>query len=368
MDFVTLGMFIIDEIHYQPPRKPDMNIMGGAGLYAAIGARLLRPPPSSSKVGWVIHQGHDFPANFKTTIDSWNTSCEFINTPDRCTTRACNKYEENGHRAFEYLNSKIRVDEKCLTGAQLTSKAYHLICSAQRCIDLVQGITARRAVEAKKYEIGTETWCLLSADPVFIWEPVPDLCLPSEFPKSLEALQHVDVFSPNLEEFCSLTSINVDLDRPSGWLQLRQRCRDIVEPTNSLPGPIAVVRLGEKGCFVAQPGQEYIKLAPYYEQICETSIDPTERHRTDLTTQLSESSGNVVDPTGGGNAFLGGFAIGLQECGRSDIKGATVYGTIAASFAIEQVGVPTIGRSASGEETWNSVMVQDRLTEFRMRR
>ncbi|KAL8682433.1 MAG: hypothetical protein Q9186_001476 [Xanthomendoza sp. 1 TL-2023] len=367
MDFVTLGMFIIDEIHYQPPRKPDMNIMGGAGLYAAIGARLLRPPPSASKVGWVVHQGHDFPSHVKATIESWNTGCEFIHTPDRCTTRACNRYEKNGHRAFEYLNSKIRLDEKSLTVAQLTSKAYHLICSPQRCIDLVEGITARRAVEAKKYEIDTETWCRLTADPVFIWEPVPDLCLPLQFPKTLEALNHVHVFSPNLEEFCSLTSISVDLDRPSGWVELRRRCKEILEPTNSLPGPSAVIRLGEKGCFVAQPGQRYTRVPPYYGEPRDTAIHPAEQGRNDPAARLNDTSGSVVDPTGGGNAFLGGFAIGLLEFGRSEIKEAAVYGTIAASFAIEQVGAPTLGRSASGEETWNGVNVEDRIMEYSMR-
>lgn len=122
MDFVTLGMFIIDEIHYQPPRKPEIQVMGGAGLYAALGARLFRPPPSASGIGWIIHEGHDFPLHIKSTIDTWKTSCEFIQTPERETTRARNTYGSPGFRDFEYLNEKINLDENSLTLTQLTSK------------------------------------------------------------------------------------------------------------------------------------------------------------------------------------------------------------------------------------------------------
>ena len=68
IDFVTLGMFIIgqhvfirfiilhfihkltltpDEIEYLPPRPPARDILGGAGSYSALGARLFSPPPLS---------------------------------------------------------------------------------------------------------------------------------------------------------------------------------------------------------------------------------------------------------------------------------------------------------------------------------
>lgn len=45
----------------------------------------------------------------------------------------------------------------------------------------------------------------------------------------------------------------------------------------------------------------------------------------------------VVDPTGAGDAFCGGFLVGYVETG--DIVRAAAYGTVSASFAIEHVGV-----------------------------
>ena len=357
MDFVTLGMFIIDEIHYQPPRKPDVDVIGGAGTYAALGARLFRPPPSASGIGWIVHEGYDFPGHIKSTIDSWQTRCESIQTPERETTRARNRYEPNGHRAFEYLSTKIRLDETSLTLAQLTSKTYHLICSAQRCSSLIKGILARRDAELIT-QTDRKIQSLLTVVPIFIWEPVPDLCKPSELIHCLEALQRVDIFSPNLEEFGSLLGTSIDLDQPDGWSQLRQRCQEVIEPTLSSLRTTAVIRLGERGCYVAQPGRRYLRLPAYYDQQPDSSGIDT------AAADKREHANRVIDPTGGGNAFLGGFAIGLQHSGQGNMRDAAAFGTIAASFAIEQVGVPTLGLSSSGVETWNGASVEARLKDY----
>ncbi|KAL8657454.1 MAG: hypothetical protein Q9226_001904 [Calogaya cf. arnoldii] len=367
MDFVTLGMFIVDEIHYQPPRKPDLDAMGGAGLYAALGARLFRPPPSASAIGWIIHEGHDFPQHIKSTVDTWNTACEFIQTPERETTRARNTYESNGHRAFEYLNHKIRLDQHSLTLTQLSSKTYHLICSPQRCRDIIDGILTRRKAEVQS-QTDPEMRALLTQPPKFIWEPVPDLCKPAGWEGCLDVLPLVDVFSPNLEEFGDLLGISIDLDQPDGWSELRQQCEELVERTLSPPRATGVIRLGEKGCYVAQPGRQYFRLPAYYEQEApSTAIDSRAGNSREPADRVPGSKGRVVDPTGGGNAFLGGFAIGLQHSEEANMQEAAAYGTIAASFVIEQVGTPTLGLSPSGGETWNGVSVESRLKEYSVR-
>ncbi len=73
----------------------------------------------------------------------------------------------------------------------------------------------------------------------------------------------------------------------------------------------------------------------------------------------------VVDPTGGGNTFLGGMALAMAR-GES-VEEACAWGSVAAGFAIEQVGVPALGRDEEGRETWNCVRVDDRLREFKER-
>ncbi|KAI4257700.1 MAG: hypothetical protein LQ352_001540 [Teloschistes flavicans] len=346
MDFVTLGMFIIDEIHYQPPKEPDFDVMGGGGLYATLGARLFRSPPASSKVGWVVHQGHDFPPKIKDRIRSWNTDCLFVQTPERPTTRAYNRYEAGGYRSFHYSNEKVRINEDSLTAAQLTSKTYHLLCSPDRCIDLVQGISNRRKDLARDPRSDEQVIKALMEDPVFVWEPMPDLCKPSELQKCLDALEYVDVMSPNLDEFCSLLGISIDLDVPSGWDLMRQKCKELLGSVVGGSKIAVVVRLGAKGCYVTQCGRD-LHLPAYHEQ--------DTKHR-------------IADPTGGGNTFLGGFCIGFvqsPDANRADrFEEAALYGTVAASFAIEQVGVPVLTHSATGEESWNNVTVKQRLDEY----
>jgi hypothetical protein len=97
IDFVSLGMLIIDEIEF--PSKPSVyNILGGAGTYSAVGARLLSPGFLSRSVGWVADAGNDFPESLRNVINSWKTGCYWRETPERKSTRGWNGYGENEHR------------------------------------------------------------------------------------------------------------------------------------------------------------------------------------------------------------------------------------------------------------------------------
>ena len=72
----------------------------------------------------------------------------------------------------------------------------------------------------------------------------------------------------------------------------------------------------------------------------------------------------VVDPTGGGNAFCGGFCVGFV-LGKGDFVEAAKYGNIAAAVVIEQFGLPRLetlrndmdmdGDTGLGRELWNGV-------------
>jgi len=75
-------------------------------------------------------------------------------------------------------------------------------------------------------------------------------------------------------------------------------------------------------------------------------------------------SEKVVDPTGGGNAFLGAVAVSLGR--GEDIEEAVLWGSVAASFAIEQLGMPRL-EGDGDEETWNGENVSERLRAFKER-
>lgn len=108
IDTVTLGMFIIDEIHFASPKAPVFNILGGAGSYAALGARIFSPAPTlSRRVGWIVDEGSDFPDEIRDVINSWNTSCKIRSTPERLTTRGWNGYEGADEKRGELLREVL---------------------------------------------------------------------------------------------------------------------------------------------------------------------------------------------------------------------------------------------------------------------
>ena len=86
--------------------------------------------------------------------------------------------------------------------------------------------------------------------------------------------------------------------------------------TLALGPKLVIVKKGEHGCFVFSEDFRYA--LPAY---------PTE---------------DVVDPTGAGDSFAGGFMGFLAHCGevtRSNMQRAVAYGTVTASLNVEGFGV-----------------------------
>jgi sugar/nucleoside kinase (ribokinase family) len=185
----------------------------------------------------------------------------------------------------------------------------------------------------------------ISTRPLIIWEPAPLSCKPENLQEFLAVAALVDVFSPNHLELAAMCGIHEPVSDKAGIeaLALKFRASGIgPEGTGAV-----VVRAGENGCFVLC-GLISQWLPPFY------------------TTEMIEGQDSkVIDPTGAGNAFLGAFSIGYLQTG-GDIIEAACYGSVAASFALEQVGMPE--KSNEGyEELWNGVSVLRRLHKYRAR-
>ncbi|KAM0669657.1 hypothetical protein ACQRIT_002098 [Beauveria bassiana] len=390
IDFVTLGMFIIDDIDFLPPTPPAKDILGGAGTYSALGARLLSPSPLSKTVGWVVDKGSDFPPALAELIDTWDTHAVYRHDASRLTTRGWNGYDAGADqkRAFKYTTPKRRLTGADLDSALLQSKSFHLICSPLRCQELVRDITARRRAAAASHDAYIK--------PIFIWEPVPDLCHPNELLNCTNCLPLVDVCSPNHAELAAFLGGD-GLDPETGAISpdaVEQACEQLLA-SMPLQSYALVVRAGEKGCYVAKNGGRKRKRpqgakSARRKALIHGSLQPDTDMESLLAGLLQGDDGvidseeievdpgvqkwipayhrdasNVVDPTGGGNTFLGGLSVALAR--DEDIETAAVWGTVAASFAIEQVGPPTLRQNDGGEETWNGENPLARLREFQER-
>lgn len=364
------------------------NILGGAGTFSALGARLFSPQSASSSVGWIVDRGSDFPPALNSLIDSWETSVVLRDDPNRLTTRGWNGYEGSDEkRAFKYMTPKKRLTAEDLTPNLLQARSFHLICSPLRCQELVADIIAFRK------EAAPETY----SRPIFIWEPVPDLCTPDELLNCTNTLPVIDVCSPNHAELAGFMGDD-GLDPETGEIStvaVERACEQLLA-SMPLQSFSLVIRVGDKGCYLAKNGgrkrsrnqcqgkkhrkkhfphgglQPDTDMEALFAGLLQDEDGLIAREEIEVDAGLErwmpayhQDSSKVVDPTGGGNTFLGGLAVALAR-GHS-IEEAAMWGSVAASFAIEQVGLPHLEKEKGRLETWNNVVVEERLEEFRAR-
>lgn len=335
--FVTMGMVIIDEIHFE--HRPSVyNIVGGAGTYGVVGARIFLSQ-SPSRVGWIVDCGSDFPGTIKREIENWNTGAIFRSTPSRLTTRGWNKYGINEQRAFKYTSPKLRIEvQDLIDNPPLAwSKSFHLICSPTRCMNIVTNLQNYWASHRKQNKLlQTDSDIETDSQHLIIWEPVPDECSPNTWPVCIEVLKDVDIITPNAKEAAMFFGLPEYFDKPSLEQLADRYVNYLVRPNAAI-----VLRCGSQGCLVKS--KAFSQWYPAY-------------HDSKFTDY------KVVDPTGGGNSFVGGFAAGLILDG-GNLETAGICGNVAASFAIEQIGMPNI-IYGDKSESWNGYSVNGRIAEY----
>lgn len=184
---------------------------------------------------------------------------------------------------------------------------------------------------------------------------MPDLCTPEELGNLQEAARYVNVVSPNGPElnrfFTELGEIG-----QGGMIGLVKGKVGLNETLG------VVVRNGADGSRLYL-GNQVLHLRAYHQ-----------------------NSVGIIDPTGGGNTYLGALAVGLTEaaelgeafvderlfafCKHKDLRTpnyrrhllAALHATIAASYAIEQVGTPSL--VGPEEDCWNGQAYQQRFAEY----
>lgn len=161
----------------------------------------------------------------------------------------------------------------------------------------------------------------------------------------MRASGEVEVFSPNHLELVSLFEESTrareeqTFDRGVIEIYARKFLNASSRTTDERMRAI-VVRAGEHGCLILPRDAESRWLPPFYDS----------------------TSSKIVDPTGAGNAFLGAFTVALQK--KEDLVEAAVWGSVAASLALEQIGLPSLGlRQGERLQTWNEEAFEQRLHE-----
>jgi sugar/nucleoside kinase (ribokinase family) len=246
---------------------------------------------------------------------------------------------------FKYTTPVLAIQDSSIANtALLGSKVFHYLHTPDDIKPRIESLLALRQKSG------------ILDRPLIIWEPAPPSCKPPNLQTCLEAAALVDILSPNHLELAAFFAEPV-LSSPSAsefiasTSEVEDHKNKIEELTSKFlengigrnGNGIILVRAGEHGCLVRSRTLAPRWIPPFYG------------------SEPRRQPASVVDPTGAGNAFLGAFAVGYLKTG--SVVEAACYGSVGASFALEQVGMPEKS-DEGGEELWNGVSVCLRLEEY----
>ncbi len=275
--YLTVGSIIIDDI-ILPDGRSRMGVLGGGSTHAAMGMRAW-----TDQVSVCAPVGFDFPpermAQLEAYFDTTGVTHSTLATP-----RAWQLFEPDGHRTeifrtpfsdFQTINPHPSV----LPETVFNALGVHL--QAQAPQPLGEWAVRLRAAGCR----------------FILWEPWESFCQASNEAVIRQTLPMVDGFSPNLEEARQITGLNDPLAAARRLLEWGT--------------PLVALRMGAEGSLiVTRDGHTWHVNAVHVPQL--------------------------VDVTGAGNAYCGGFVVGMAETG--DLHTAARRAAVSASLALEQFG------------------------------
>ncbi len=281
VDYVTLSNLIIDDI-VLPDGQTFMNTPGGAGLHALVGMRVW-----SDALGYAAVAGPDFSDAQRRALARFNVDLQGLVVRDGYrTARAWQVFEPDERRIEvfrtdleEFERHKIRPEE--LPETYRHARGFHIQWGSLS--EIADVVDALRAV---------------NEDVVTVVEPGPDH-LQQASVVFQAVLPRLTLFSPDREEAATIT----------GREDPGDMCRVLLD----WGAPLVALRMGEQGSLLMSSSGE--------------------------AWRLPAPPATIVDVTGAGNAYCGGFLTGLGANGLPPLK-AGLRAAVSASFALEQFGLP----------------------------
>lgn len=280
IEFVAIGSIIIDDI-IDPVGRSNMGALGGGGSHAIAGMSLW-----SDQTALLSIRGKTLPA---TALDHLTalTDVQGIVRRDVPQPRFWQLFEADGTRQevprtdFEQFKEiPIRPDE----------------CPAH--FASAQGVYLQTATAAEALAWVTYLKNLNPAM-VILWEPWEIFYTPDNLSDFQEIAPYLDIISPQTVELSRMIVETTPQKQAALLFDYGVSC--------------LALRLGAEGSLVGTA--------------------------TALHHLPAFPAATVVDETGAGNAYCGGFVVGYIESDGDPLL-AGAYGTVSASFTLEQVGVP----------------------------
>ena len=284
-DISVIGHFSIDSI-ILPNRSTQVQSLGGAVTYVSIISRRL-----NQKVSIISKIGDDFPKKYLDALKSEGIDLSLIKKE---------KKEKTNHFEIKYTKdltkrslrlkkraSSIKLDD---IPKNLSSKIIHLAPIA----DEISYEVARKLKKHTDY---------LSLDPQGLVRKVTkNGNVKINLEPKLEILDLVDLFKSSYSEIKNITG--------------KSNLYKAIDSIHDRGIDIVIVTLGSKGAILSDCGSKHF--VPAYK------------------------SEVIVDPTGAGDCFIGGFLAEFLQ--KKEILWCAYVGSAAASIAIEKIGSNFLGK------------------------
>lgn len=273
--YLCVGSVFIDDIVF-PTGETRMEVLGGGGVHCAAGMRVW-----GERAGLAACVGNDLPASARARLER-DFDLRGVVELEMPQARAWQLFEWDGRRT-----EVVRVQNIEPFMRRPLPEETATIYPAVAALTLLRDAA------------GLLRWRALYPRATLLWEPEQAFMMPENRQAFVAALPHADIVSPNLLE----AGLVYGLDDPERLA--RQMLDD--------GAPVVALRMGEAGSLVGARGVAelvYVPPAPV----------PT-----------------IIDQTGAGNSYCGGFLVGWRRSG--DLRVAACYGAVSASFALEVTGV-----------------------------
>jgi fructoselysine-6-P-deglycase FrlB-like protein/sugar/nucleoside kinase (ribokinase family) len=274
---IVVGNLTIDDV-VLPDGTTQMASVGGNCLYTALGVRLWQ-----HGVGIVTRCGEDFPHDLPAMLNALGIAAGGVVNIAGPTVRNWVVYETNGQRNWIYRTPRKRSREVAVQDQDIPV-AWLEVEPPPFVHVTAMPLEAAEAIVDKVRQVSPQACITLDTHEDYV----------VDYRNRLRALAgRVNAFLPSRAELTDL----VGYDDP---------LRALADLSN-LPTPVIVVKMGAEGVLVWD------------------KVDGT-------LHEVGIASGRVVDETGAGDAFCGGFCAGLS-LGYGPVEAAQ-RGTISASYAV----------------------------------
>lgn len=275
--YISIGSIIIDDI-VLPDGTTQWGMFGGGSTHAIVGMKVW-----AEEVGIAAWVGNNLPPAMEADL-ARHFDLSGVIRRDLPTPRAWQLFEADGRRV-EVFRTDMSTFVKNSPGPDDLPDAYWR----------ARGVHFQNDV-LNNFPLWVDRFHANGSGPV-VWEPWGELAVPQNRMMFGECMALVDAVSPNLIEGQTLTGL--------------QDAEEVAHALVEDGARLVVLRLGAEG------------------SLC---MDARGRMARIPAVRVER----IVDVTGAGNAYCGGFLVGLAETG--DLVQAACMGAVSASFSLTQFG------------------------------